>query len=101
MLDFDDKKNLKVDEKTGIPINPDYYDCFVNKLLAEETIEGSKYNGGFIAGIERDQEGNYYITIEKEHLSPKEQEQLTAIMMIMKQKEQSMNEQGESEEYLI
>ena len=97
---LDLKKNLKVDEKTGIPINPDYYDCFVNKLLAEETIEGSKYNEGFLAGIEQNQQGNYYITIEKENLPPMEQEQMAAVI-IMKQKERNINEQGERGEYVI
>lgn len=85
---------LSKDSKTREPIYPDYYDCFVNKLLAEDTIEGSKYNGGFIGGIEQDEKGNYYITIEEERLSPKEQEQLTAVMMI-KQREENIKEEGE------
>ncbi len=89
------KIDLSVDKKTSKPINPDYYDCFVNKLLAEETIEGSKYNEGFIGGIGQNREGNYYITLEKDCLSPMEQEQMTAVM-IMKQKERNIHiERGE------
>lgn len=86
--------DLSINEKTGEPIDPDYYDCFINKLLAEETIAGSKYNGGFIGGIEQDQEKNYYITLEKERLSPMEQEQMTAVI-IMKQRERTIKEKGE------
>lgn len=94
------KIDLSVDKKTGKPINPDYYDCFVNKLLAEETIEGSKYNEGFIGGIGQNREGNYYITLEKDCLPPMEQEQMTAVI-IMKQRERNINKQRERGEYVI
>lgn len=83
--------DLEVNINTGIPVNPGYYDCFTNKLLAEDTIEGSKYNGGFIGGIEKDTDGNYYITLEKkdkpnkvekeeEKLPPMEQQQMVAVI---------------------
>lgn len=79
--------DLDIDVNTGVPANPGYYNCFTNKLLAEDTIEGSKYNQGFIGGIEKDTHGNYYITLEKEQkeqkeekLPPMEQQQLAAVI---------------------
>ncbi len=77
--------DLDVDMNTGVPANPDYYNCFTNKLLAEDTIQGSKYNEGFIGGIEKDTDGNYYITLEKqqkeeEKLPPIEQQQMAAVI---------------------
>ena len=38
---------LSINKKSGKPVNEKYYNCVVNKLLAEDTIEGSKYNGGY------------------------------------------------------
>lgn len=85
-----------INEKTGDPIKPEYYDCFVNKLLAEDTIEASRSNGGFIGGIERDKEGKYYITLEKEELPPMEKDELAAVM-IWKQREEEIKKEGEEQ----
>lgn len=93
-LDFRDLKNsLAVDEKTGTLMNPDYYNCIANELLAEDTIQGSKYNGGFLGGIETDKNGKNHITLANEKLPPMEQEQMTAVI-IMQQKEKSMKEEN-------
>lgn len=89
---------LGIDEETGKPVNPRYYECVVNKLLAEDTIEGSKYNGGYIGMIEKTEDGEYDITIDKKELNEIEQENLTAVM-IMKEREQKSKEakrEGES-----
>ena len=94
-LDFRDlKKSLTVDKETGELINPDYYNCIANELLAEETIEGSKYNGGYIGGIEKDKNGKYHITLENKELSPMEQEQMTAVIIIMQQREKNTREES-------
>lgn len=93
-LDFRDlKKSLTVDEKTRTLINPDYYNCIANELLAEETIEGSKYNGGYMGGIEKDKNGKYHITLANKKLLPMEQEQMTAVI-IMQQREKSRKEEN-------
>lgn len=84
--------SLKIQEETGKPINDDYYDCVVNELLSEEMIKGSKYNSGYIGQIEQDEEGNYYITLDKGKLNAREQEMLSAVMM-MKQREANMTEE--------
>ncbi len=84
----------RINEKEE-PIDPDYYNCFINKLLAEDTIEASRSNGGFIGGIERDKKG-YYITLEKKDLLPMEQEQMTAVM-IWKQREEEIKKEGDEQ----
>ena len=76
---------LGFNKDTNKPANPKYYDCVVNKLLSEETIEGSKYNKGYIGLVEKDRCG-YDITIDKK-MSEEEQENLTAIMIVKKRKE--------------
>lgn len=89
---------LGIDEETGKPVNPRYYECVVNKLLAEDTIEGSKYNGGYIGMIEKTEDGDYDITLDKGELNQTEQENLTAIM-IMKEREEKtrgVKREGES-----
>ena len=89
---YTNSPSVSINEKTGKPVDPDYYDCFINKLLAETTIEASKSMGGFIGGIERNQAGEYYITLEDKELSPMEKEQLAAVMLwkqIKKQREES------------
>ena len=84
--------SLKIQEETGKPINDDYYDCVVNKLLSEEMIKGSKYNSGYIGQIEQDKKGNYYTTLDKGKLNAREQEMLSAVMM-MQQREVNMTEE--------
>ena len=81
-------------------IDPEYYDRFVNELLAEETIEGSKYNEGFIGGIETDQDGKYYITLGHSKLSPMEKEQLAAVC-IMKKRDRAIREREKGKEEIV
>ena len=73
---------LAIDEEKEQPINKQYYDCVVKKLLAEDTIEGSKYNSGYIGMVERNDNGDYDITLGKEKLNLLEQEMLTAVIII-------------------
>ena len=50
--------DLSIDKHTGKPINPEYYDLIVNKVLSEESIEAcSKYNHGYIGEIEETKHG--------------------------------------------
>lgn len=72
-------------KNTGEPSNPQYYSCVTNKLLSEDAIEGSKYNGGYIGLVEKDDYG-YDITIDKK-LSEEEKENLAAVMIIKKMEE--------------
>lgn len=88
---------LGIDEDTGKPVNPRYYECVVNKLLAEDTIEGSKYNGGYIGMIEKTEDGNYDITLDKGELNPIEQENLTAVMIMKEREEKSKGVKREGE----
>lgn len=85
---------LGIDNETGKPVNPKYYDCVVNKLLTEDMIEGSKYNGGYIGLIEKKENGEYHTTLGKEELDPTEQEMLTAVMII-KEREKNTQEREE------
>ncbi len=89
---YTNSPSVSINEKTGEPVDPDYYDCFINKLLAETTIGASKSMGGFVGGIEQNQAGEYYITLENIELSPMEKEQMAAVMIwkqTAKQKEKS------------
>lgn len=61
--------------------NSDYYYCVINKLLAEETIEGSRFNYGYIGEVEKDNNGIYELTLKKKKLKQNEKEQLTAVMI--------------------
>lgn len=89
---------LGIDEETGKPVNPRYYECVVNKLLAEDTIEGSKYNGGYIGMIEKTEDGDYDITLDKEKLNQIEQENLTAVMILKEREENSNKKEKEEKE---
>lgn len=81
---------LSIDKETGEPMYPEYYHCVVNKLISEDAIEGSKYNGGYIGKIEKDEEGNYRTTLGNEKLRPEEQEYLTAVMIIKKREKMEL-----------
>lgn len=78
---------LSIDKKTGEPIFPEYYDGVFHELLAEEAIEGSKHNGGYIGEVEKDKDGNYVSSLRNKKLRPMEQECLTAIIMLQKREE--------------
>lgn len=88
---------LDIDKDTDKPVNPRYYECVVNKLLAEDTIEGSKHNGGYIGMIEKTKDGDYDITLDKEELNQTEQENLTAVMIMREREEKSKEPKREGE----
>ena len=72
-------------------VDPNYYDCVVNKLLSEDAIEGSKFNGGYVGLIEQMKNGQYGTTIDKDGpLSVEEQENLAAVM-VLKEREEGQN----------
>lgn len=75
-------RELSFDEETGKPENPEYYDCVVNELLSEDSIEGSRYNGGYIGNVERAKDGKYTSTLDRKELNAEEQEMLTAVMLL-------------------
>lgn len=50
--------DLSIDKYTRKPINPEYYDLIVNKILSTESIEACvKYNHGYIGEIEKTKQG--------------------------------------------
>lgn len=50
--------DLSIDKYTGKPINPEYYDLIVNKVLSKESVETcAKYNHGYIGEIEENKQG--------------------------------------------
>lgn len=69
--------------------DPEYYDCVVNQLLSEDTIEGAQYNYGYIGDIEQDENGKYHITLGNKILKPSEKEALTAVMIIKNQEREN------------
>ena len=89
-LGFNTKKNRLID--------PNYYDCVVNKLLSEDAIEGSKVNGEYIGLIEQKPDGKFDTTIDKEGvLSVEEQENLAAVM-VLKEREERKNSDEQKQE---
>lgn len=84
-----DLPKLGFNKNTGKPSNLQYYNCVTNKLLSEEAIEGSKYNGGYIGLVEKNENG-YDITIDKK-LSEEEEENLTAVMILNAREEKRKN----------
>lgn len=88
---------LKKSKKTRMPSNLEYYDFVVNKLLSEKSIRDSKYNAGYIGLIGKKEDKSYFLTLEQEKLSQKEQEILTAIM-IENQKQENREDIEENKE---
>ena len=76
-----DLTKLSIDEETGKPFNPDYYNCVVNELLSEVVIRGSKYNEGYVGGVEEDENGHYKIGLAKDELNDSEKEELAAVIL--------------------
>lgn len=89
---------LSTDESKGIMVNPQYYDCVVNRLLSEERIEGAKYNGGYIGSVEKDANGNYYTTIDEKNFKYQDQEKLAAVMILKQQEEKVKEKQAKSDQ---
>lgn len=88
-----DLPKLGFNKNTGKPSNLQYYNCVTNKLLSEEAIEGSKYNGGYIGLVEKNETG-YDITIDKK-LSEEEKENLTAVMILKQREDKRKNISGQ------
>lgn len=86
-------ENLMKEKRDGNNFDQNLYECIINELFSEEMIEASKYNEGYIGGIEKDEEGKYYTTLGKDRLSIKERKMLTAVIL-QKQKEKE-EERGE------
>ena len=85
---------LSKEQNVRKAFDSDYYHCVINKLLSEETIEGSKFNYGYIGEVEKDENGVYGITLKKKSLSQNEKEQLTAVMIASgKDKEKAMQKE--------
>lgn len=83
--------DLEVDKETGEPLNKKYYDAVTNKLLSEDLIKGSEYNGGYIGLLEKDDNDEYNTTLGKRKLSVDEHEMLAAVM-IVKEREKMMKD---------
>lgn len=86
-----EKIKLSINTRTGEIEDPYYYDCVVNELFSEESIEGAKCNAGYIGQVLRDKQGNYYTTLGQSKLSLEDREKLTAIL-ILKQREQQIED---------
>lgn len=67
--------DLSINKRTGKPINPEYYNLIVNKVLSKESVENcAKYNHGYIGEIEKNKQG-YERTFNN-------QEQISAVMKV-------------------
>ena len=73
--------DLSIDKYTGKPINPEYYDLVVNKILSRESVEAcAKYNHGYIGEIEKTKRG-YERTFDNV-------EQISAVMKFYGEKDE-------------
>ena len=52
--------DLSRNPKTGKIENKDYYDFVANIFLSEDSIEGTKYNGGYLGEVIKDKDGKYF-----------------------------------------
>lgn len=86
-------QQLARDRNTGVPLNPEYYNCVSEQLLSDEMIKASKFNSGYVGLVENGSKG-YYTTLNESNLNGTEQEYLTAVMIY----EQSKNENIKQEE---
>lgn len=92
-------QQLSVDQETGEPLDPNYYNCVVNDLLSEGILRGAKYNKGYVGGVEKNQEGQYQIILKNKQLDSNEKENLAAVMIYAEQQNsQTANKEQESDE---
>lgn len=77
--------------------NLDYYNCVVNEMLSEDVIEAvTKYNGGYIGMIEKDEaSGGYKATIRDKSLNTEEQEIFAAVMINLENEKNKENKKQE------
>lgn len=88
---------LGFDEIAGELVDPEYYNCVVNELLSEGVIRGSKYNKGYIGGVEKNENGKYQIILANKELDPDEKENLAAVMIYDEQQHNSPSIENEKE----
>ena len=92
-------QQLSVDQETGEPLDPNYYNCVVNDLLSEGVLRGSKYNKGYVGGVEKNENGQYQIILKNKELDSNEKENLAAVMIYAEQQSnQKTNKEQESDE---
>lgn len=88
---------LETKRKKNELVDPNYYECVVNKLLSEDAIEGAKrFNGGYIGLIE-EEKGKLDTTIDKTKLSTDDLENLAAVMTLKERKERESNDERKEE----
>lgn len=78
-------------KRGGIPFDKKYLKAIANQLFSEELIEGSKYNNRFVAGLEKDEKGDYHPTLRKQKLPQKDKEALTAILTLEEKENDKQN----------
>ena len=87
--------DLSRNPETGEPQDKDYYDFVANVFLSEDSIEGAKYNGGYLGEALKDGDGNYVHDLSDIN-------ELSAVMKfneIKKEKEEiAESKEGESHE---
>lgn len=93
-----DLTKLSIDKETGKPFNPEYYNCIVNELLSEVVIRGSKYNEGYVGGVEKDENGHYKIALAKDELYDSEKEELAAVILYNKYDKDKKNDKNKEQE---
>ena len=82
--------DLSRDPKTGELHDKEYYNFVANVFLSEDSIEGSKYNNGYIGEVVKDKEGNYIHDLSN-------RDELSAVMKLSEEKENSGKENNEKD----
>ena len=87
--------DLSRNPKTGELQNKEYYDFVANVFLSEDSIEGTKYNEGYLGEALKDKDGNYFHDL-------RDIDELSAVMKfdeLKKEKEKKAKESKEGEEH--
>lgn len=82
--------DLSRDPKTGELHDREYYNFVANVFLSEDSIEGSKYNNGYIGEVVKDKEGNYIHDLSN-------RDELSAVMKLSEEKENSGKENNKKD----
>ena len=86
--------DLSRNPKTGELQNEEYYDFVANVFLSEDSIEGTKYNEGYLGEVLKDKDGNYFHDLTNK-------DELSAVMKfneITKENEKKESKEGEEHE---
>ena len=68
-------------------------------MLSEGVLRGSKYNKGYVGGVEKNENGQYQIILKNKELDSNEKENLAAVMIYAEQQSnQKTNKEQESDE---